>query len=204
MIGPVYVITDPTAPMPVGEQVLAAARGGAALIQIRDKHASDEDLAALVAELIPRVAALGARLIVNDRVDVALRTGAHGLHIGQGDGDVATIRRRMPPGMLLGLSIETVEQAKCIPSGLVDYIGAGPVRATATKPDHATPTGFGGLAAIIAEARLPTYAIGGIVAGDAAAVRAAGAAGLAVVSAVVRAADPQAATAALVAEWGAA
>jgi thiamine monophosphate synthase len=63
---------------------------------------------------------------------------------------------------------------------------------------------FGGLAAIIAEARLPTYAIGGIVAGDAAAVRAAGAAGLAVVSAVVRAADPQAATAALVAEWGAA
>jgi thiamine-phosphate pyrophosphorylase len=75
MIGPVYVITDPTAPMPVGEQVLAAARGGAALIQIRDKHASDEDLAALVAELIPRVAALGARLIVNDRVDVALRTG---------------------------------------------------------------------------------------------------------------------------------
>jgi thiamine-phosphate pyrophosphorylase len=202
MMGPVYVITDPGAGLPVAEQALAAARGGAALIQIRDKHTSDADFAALVAGLIPRVAALGARLIVNDRVDVALSTGAHGLHIGQGDGDAAAIRRRMAPGMLLGLSIETVRQARGIPRGLVDYIGAGPVRATATKPDHAAPIGFDGLAAIIAEARLPTYAIGGIGPGDAAAVRAAGAAGLAVVSAVVRAVDPEAATAALVAEWG--
>lgn len=203
MMGPVYVITDPQAPLPVIEQVLAAAHGGARLIQIRDKHASDADLAALVTELLPRVAALGARLIVNDRVEVALRTGAHGLHIGQGDGDAAALRRRMPEGMLLGLSVETVEQAHRIPSG-VDYIGAGPVRATASKPDHAAPIGFDGLAAIIAAAGLPTYAIGGLTCGDVIALRGAGAIGMAVVSAVVRAPDPQAATAALIAEWGAA
>lgn len=202
MTGPVYVITDPDAPLPVVEQALAAARGGAGLIQIRDKRASDAEIAALVARLLPQITALGARLIVNDRIEVALRTGAHGLHIGQSDGDVQAIRRRLPQGMLLGLSIETVDQARRIPP-VVDYIGAGTIRATATKPDHAAPIGFDGLAAIVAAARLPTYAIGGLGPGDARAVRAAGAAGLAVVSAVTRAPDPQAATAALLAEWNA-
>lgn len=203
MRGPVYVITDPEAPIPVAQQALAAARGGAALVQIRDKRASDADLAALVAYLLPQLAALGARLIVNDRVNVALATGAHGLHIGQGDGDTAAICSQMPPGMMLGLSVETVEQARRIPSG-VDYIGAGPVRATATKPDHATPIGFDGLARIVAAAGLPTYAIGGLDHGDASAVRATGAIGMAVVSAVTRAADPEAATRVLLAQWGAA
>lgn len=202
MTGPVYVITDPEAPLPVVEQALAAARGGAALIQIRDKRATDAEMAALVAQLLPRIAAFGAKLIVNDRVEVVLRTGAHGLHIGQSDGDVEEIHRRLPPGVLLGLSIETVDQARRIPP-VVDYIGAGPIRATATKPDHATPIGLDGLAAIVAAARLPTFAIGGIGPGDAHALRAAGAVGLAVVSAVTRAPDPQAATAALLAEWNA-
>jgi thiamine-phosphate pyrophosphorylase len=200
MMGPVHVITDPDAPLPLAEQALAAARGGAAFVQIRDKQAPDGDLAALVARLLPRIAALGARLVVNDRVEVALATGAHGLHIGQGDGDPCAIRARMPEGMILGLSVETEAQARRIPAG-VDYIGAGPVRATATKPDHAAPTGFGGLARIVAAAGRPAYAIGGLSHGDAAAVRATGAIGMAVVSAVVRADDPEAATRALLAAW---
>lgn len=203
MRGPIYVITDPGAALAVAEQALAAARGGAAWVQLRDKTALDDDLAALVQRLLPEMAALGARLIVNDRVEVALATGAHGLHIGQGDGDAVAIRQRMPPGMILGLSIETVAQAHLIPPG-VDYIGAGPVRATPTKPDHATPIGFDGLAQIVAATLFPTYAIGGLHPGDAAAVRAAGAIGMAVVSAVTRAPDPEAATRALLAEWRAA
>lgn len=203
MMGPIHVITDAGAPLPMAAQALAAARGGAAMVQIRDKHAPDADLAALVAQLLAPLEALGALLIVNDRVEVALATGAHGLHIGQGDGDPAAIRRRMPPGMILGLSVETEAQARRIPSG-VDYIGAGPVRATASKPDHAAPIGFDGLARIIAAAGLPAYAIGGLKPGDAAAVRAAGAVGIAVVSAVTRAADPEGATRALLREWGAA
>jgi thiamine-phosphate pyrophosphorylase len=203
MMGPLYVITDPEAALPVVEQARAAARGGAALIQIRDKRASDADLAAQVTLLLPEMHALGARLIVNDRAEVAIATRADGLHIGQGDGDPAALRRRLPPGMILGLSIETEAQALRIPAG-VDYLGVGPLRATATKPDHAAPVGLEGLARIIAAARLPAYAIGGIKPGDAAAIKAAGAVGMAVVSAVTRAADPEAATAALVAEWRAA
>ena len=203
MKGPIYVITDPGATLPVAEQARAAARGGASLVQLRDKTSHDDDLAALLRLLLPEMAALGALLIVNDRVEVALTTGAHGLHIGQGDGDVAAIRQRMPPGMILGLSIETVAQTRLIPPG-VDYIGAGPVRATPTKPDHATPIGFDGLAQIVAATVLPTYAIGGLKPGDAGAVCAAGAVGMAVVSAVTRAPDPEAATRALLAEWWAA
>jgi thiamine-phosphate pyrophosphorylase len=203
MRGPIYVITDPDAPLPVVEQARAAARGGASCVQLRDKTAPDDDLAALVRRLLPEIATLGARLIVNDRVEVALAAGAHGLHIGQGDGDAVAIRHRMPPGMILGLSIETVAQARLIPPG-VDYIGAGPIRATSTKPDHATPIGFDGLAQIVAATALPTFAIGGLKPGDASAVRATGAVGMAVVSAVTRAPDPEAATRALLAEWGAA
>ena len=203
MMGPIYVITDPDSDLPVVDQVLAAVRGGAALVQIRDKRASDAEMAALVAHLLPQVTACGGRLIVNDRVDVALHCGAHGLHVGQGDGDPAALRQRMPPGMILGLSVETVAQARRVPQG-VDYIGAGPVRATATKPDHSPPIGMDGLAEIIAAAGRPGYAIGGLGLGDAAAVRRAGAVGMAVVTAVTRAPDPQAATAALLADWRAA
>jgi thiamine-phosphate pyrophosphorylase len=203
MSGPIYVITDPDAPLAVMDQALAAARGGAGWVQLRDKRASDADMAALVARLLPALAPFGTKLIINDRVQVALKTGVHGLHIGQGDGDPAAIRRLLPDGMILGLSIETVAQARVIPAG-VDYIGAGPARATATKPDHAAPVGFDGLAQIVAASGLPTYAIGGLTHGDAQAVKRAGAIGMAVVSAVTRAPDPQAATAALLAEWGAA
>ena len=203
MMGPVYVITDPAAPLPVHEQALAAARGGASMVQIRDKRATDTDMAALVARLLPQMEALGTRLIVNDRIAGALATHAHGLHIGQGDGDAGAIRKRLPPGMILGLSVETLSQARVIPTG-VDYIGVGPVRVMATKPDHAVPVGFDGLAQIVAASGRPVFAIGGLKPGDARAVKGAGAIGMAVVSAVTRASNPAQVTAALLAEWRAA
>jgi thiamine-phosphate pyrophosphorylase len=200
MMGPVYVVTDAQAPLPVTDQIRAAAQGGASLIQIRDKTASDADLSALIAAVLPMVTAQGARLIVNDRVDLAIRTGVHGLHIGQGDGDPAHIRARIGADMLLGLSVEAEDQLSRVPAG-IDYLGVGPVRATPSKADHAPPIGFDGLARIIGRTTLPCYAIGGLKAGDAVAVKAAGAIGMAVVSAVTRAADPQAATRTLVKAW---
>lgn len=203
MRGPLCIVTDPQAGLSVPDQVRAAARGGARFVQIRDKHAPDAALAALITALLPEMAALGVALIVNDRVEVARATGAHGLHIGQGDGDPAAIRRRLPPGMILGLSVETEAQARLVPA-CVDYAGVGPVRATPTKPDHAAPIGFEGLARITTRLALPCYAIGGLGAGDARAVRDAGAVGMAVISAVSRAPDPAAATAGLLAEWRAA
>jgi thiamine-phosphate pyrophosphorylase len=202
MRGPLYVVTDPEAALPVQEQLRAAAKGGARLIQIRDKTATDAEIAALMTALLPEMAALGVCLIVNDRVEVALAVGAHGLHIGQGDGDPVAIRQRLPKRMILGLSVETEDQARLVPP-CVDYAGVGPVRATPTKPDHAAPIGFAGLARITALLPMPSYAIGGIKPGDAAAVRGAGAVGMAVVSAVTRAPDPVAATRALISEWNA-
>lgn len=199
-MGPVYLVTDALASLPVIDQIRAAALGGAALIQIRDKTASDADLAELIAAVLPMVTAQGARLIINDRAELAMYTGVHGLHIGQGDGDPALIRARLGADKLLGLSIEAEDQLAHIPAG-VDYLGVGPVRATLSKADHAPPIGFDGLAQIIERTVLPCYAIGGLKPGDAAAVKVAGAIGMAVVSAVTRAANPQAATRSLVAEW---
>lgn len=203
MTGPIYVITDPTARHSVEDQARAAARGGAWAVQLRDKNASDADMAGLIALLLPEMVAMNVRLIINDRVDLAIRTGVHGLHIGQGDGCPVAVRARIGAQMILGLSVETEAQARIVPSG-IDYIGAGPIRATATKPDHAAPIGMAGLARIVAAVTVPVYAIGGLVAGDAAAVKGTGAAGMAVVSAVVQAANPVLATRALLADWNAA
>ncbi len=199
MIGQVYVVTDPGAPIPVAEQALAAARGGAWAVQVRDKTASDADLVPVVAALIDRIAPMGVRVFVNDRIEVARATGAD-LHMGQGDGDARSARDRIAAGALLGLSVETVAQCARIPDG-VSYIGAGPFRATPTKPDAAEPIGPDGLAAIVAASPVPTIAIGGLTAGDVLTLKKAGAAGMAVVSAVTRAADPEAATRALLEAW---
>ncbi|TKD13713.1 thiamine phosphate synthase [Rhodobacter capsulatus] len=200
MIGPIYVITDPGAPLSVPDQARAAAHGGARAVQLRDKTAPDADLLALARQLLPELRAQGVKLFLNDRVEVALAAGVDGLHIGQGDGDPVAIRARIGAGMLLGLSIETEAQASRLP-GCVDYIGAGPVRATATKPDAAAPFGFDGLARIARLVSVPTLAIGGLTLADIPALKAAGVVGMAVVSAVTRAADPEAACRALVQDW---
>lgn len=199
MIGPVYVVTDPDAPIPVIEQARAAARGGAWAVQLRDKTAPESEMARMAAALLEDLGPLGVRVFVNDRLEVARQTGAD-LHIGQGDGDPRAARDRIGPDAILGLSIETAAQCDAIPDG-VDYIGAGPVRATATKPDAAAPIGLPGLKRIVSACSVPVVAIGGLTAADIPDLRAAGAAGLAVVSAVTRAPDPEAATRALHDAW---
>lgn len=199
--GRVYFVTDPGAPLPVVAQALAAARGGAWAVQLRDKIASDADLIAAAQALRAVLQPMGVALIVNDRAGVALAAGADGLHIGQGDGDPAAIRRRIGPEMLLGLSVDDAAQLAAIPRGCVDHLGVGPVRATASKPDHAPPIGFAGLAQIAARAPCPAIAIGGLGPGDGPALRRAGAAGAAYVSAIARSADPEAATRELVSDW---
>jgi len=199
MIGPVYVVMDPDAPLPVAEQARAAARGGAWAVQLRDKRASDAEMARLAGRLLAELEPLGVRLFVNDRIEVARATGAD-LHIGQGDGDPRAARDRIGSDALLGLSVEALAQCAAIPE-VVDYIGAGPVHPTATKPDAADPVGFDGLAHIVAASPVPVVAIGGLGPSDVPQLRMAGATGMAVVSAVCRAPDPEAATRALVEAW---
>lgn len=199
MIGPVYVVTDPDTPIPVLDQARAAARGGAWAVQIRDKRASDAEIARLAEILLAEFAGMGVRLFVNDRVDVARATGAD-LHIGQSDGDPRRARDRIAPEALLGLSIETHAQCAGICEGIA-YIGAGPFRDTPVKPDAAPAIGEDGLARIVAASPVPTIAIGGLTQGDIPALKRAGAVGMAVVTAVTRAPDPEAATRALVEHW---
>ncbi len=200
-LGPVYFVTDPDAPEPVPDQVRAAVAAGVGTVQLRDKRASDADMLALARELQRITRAAGASLVINDRVQVAIDAGADGLHVGQGDGDIAAIRARIGPRMALGLSVETLEQIGAVPPDTADYFGVGPLRATATKPDAAAPLGMDGLERIIAATPLPCVAIGGVKPGDAAAIRRAGAGGIAVVSAISRAPCMEAAARALIAEW---
>lgn len=193
-----YLVTDPglCARRGVLETVMAAAEGGVTVVQLRDKTASDAMLIPIAMRLKTYLAPRGIPLIINDRIEVALASGADGLHVGQGDMDVREARRRLPPGTILGLSIETLDQMPGVDPTVVDYIGAGPVFATTTKPDHAPPLGLDGLAAIVAASRVPVVAIGGLDARHVGAVRATGAAGVAVVSAICAAPDVTAAAAA--------
>ncbi|MEM7642221.1 MAG: thiamine phosphate synthase [Pseudomonadota bacterium] len=201
MIPPLCFVTEAGAPLEVPDQAERAARGGAGWVQLRDKAFGDAAFAELARAVDARIGPLGARLIVNDRVEVARAVGAHGLHIGQSDGDPRAIRNRIGPDLVLGLSIECHDHLAAIPPGCVDYLGVGPVRATASKPGHAPPIGLDGLARIVRSIDLPCMAIGGLGAGDVPALRVAGCAGLAVVSAISRAKDPEAAARAIVNEW---
>ena len=172
--------------------VEAAVRGGARVVQLREKtlatRAFVERARALKALLQP----MGVPLIVNDRLDVALACGADGVHVGQEDLSPRDMRRWLPQG-LIGLSIERLEQLDAAERLPVDYYGASPVFATATKADAAPALGLDGLRALRARTARPLVAIGGIGEHNAAAVMAAGADALAVVSALCAAPDPEAA-----------
>ncbi|MCH4565188.1 MULTISPECIES: thiamine phosphate synthase [Halomonas] len=190
-----YLVTDPglCADRGLVDTVVAAVRGGVTLVQLRDKHASDAELIDQARRLKAALAGSGVPLIINDRPEVALAAGADGLHLGQDDGDVAAARAALGERAILGLSVQTHAQLARLDPGPLDYLGLGPVFATPTKHDHARPLGFDGLAALVAASPLPTVAIGGLKAEHAAAVRSAGADGLAVISAICGQPDPEAA-----------
>ena len=190
----VYLVTDPglVGLRGVVGTVEAAVAGGATMVQLRDPHAKTRALVDVARAILAVTRPAGVPFIVNDRVDVALAAGADGVHVGQSDMRVAVARALAGPDMILGLSITAETDLDGDLAG-VDYLGVGPVYATGTKPDATPPMAVGGLAAIAARTRLPIVAIGGLHAGNAADVVAAGADGVAVVSAICAAPDPEAA-----------
>ena len=190
------VVTDPAcgAGRSVVEVVRAALRGGAPAIQLRAKDATARETVALARLLRAETRAAGALLFVNDRVDVALAAGADGAHLGDDDLPLAAARAIVPPGFLLGMSADAPEGALRAARCGADYVGAGPVYATASKADAGEAVGPERIAAVAAAAGVPVVGIGGIDASNAGEVVRAGAAGVAVISAVMRAADPEAAT----------
>lgn len=192
------LVTDPAMTERRGlvETVLAAVEGGVTIVQLRDKDASDTEMLATGRALLAALAPLGVPLIVNDRVAVAAALGTH-LHIGQEDGDPAAARAAIGPDAILGLSVTAAGGVASVDPAIVDYVGLGPVFATGTKPDAAPALGLDAFGTIARALPVPVVAIGGIDAENAAAVIAAGAVGIAVVSAICAADDPRAAAAAL-------
>ena len=195
------VVTDPDcgAGRRVVDVVRAALRGGAPAIQLRMKGASAREMTEAARALLAHTRAAGALLFINDRVDVALAVEADGAHVGQDDLPVAAARRIAPPGFLVGVSAETAELARAAQADGADYVGVGPVYATGSKADAGDAVGVERIAQVAAAVRIPVVGIGGIAIENAPAVLRAGAAGVAVIGAVMRAADPEAAARALIA-----
>jgi thiamine-phosphate pyrophosphorylase len=186
-----YVITDE--PLAGGrsheEQARAALAGGARVIQLRDKQATSRRLYEAAVAMRRLAHEVGALLIVNDRVDIALAADADGVHVGPDDLPVAAVRRLMP-GRIVGASAGTVEEALAAERDGADYLGVGAVyEARGSKADAGAPVGPERVAAIRAAVGLPIVGIGGIKTANAAPVIAAGADGVAVITGVVAAPD---------------
>lgn len=169
--------------------VQAAVQGGVSCVQLREKTLDTRAFVALARALRAHLAPLRIPLLINDRVDVALASGADGVHVGQSDMRPDDVRRLMPQA-LLGLSIENEEQLRDAEQWPVDYYGLSPVFATPTKADAAAELGLHGVRRLRALTLRPLVAIGGIDEHNAAAVMAAGADGLAVVRTLCGAPDP--------------
>jgi thiamine-phosphate pyrophosphorylase len=176
----------------------AVVAGGATLVQLRDKRGETRQLVDEARAIKAVLAGSGVPLLINDRVDVALAVEADGVHVGQHDMSVQDVRRLLGPDAIIGLSIQTPEQVRAAPLDIIDYAGIGGVYATTSKTAVKKPIGPEGLRRIVQVLRerganFPTCGIAGINAGNAGAVIAAGADGVAVISALSHAADPAAA-----------
>ena len=173
-------------------------RGGATLVQLRDKRSDTRRLIEEARAIKQALAPCAVPFVVNDRVDVAMAAGADGVHLGQDDMAVEDARRLLGSHAIIGLSIKSVEEAEAARLDLVDYVGSGGVYATSSKQQKNAPIGPAGLARIIAVLRrraadLPVCGIAGIDASNAAEVIAAGADGVAVISALSLVSSPESA-----------
>jgi thiamine-phosphate pyrophosphorylase len=193
-----YVLVDPARAggRPLDQIAAAAARGGTTLIQLRDKTGETRALVEQAIAIKRALAGSRVPLIVNDRVDVALAASADGVHLGRDDLDAVTARRLMGPKAIIGATVRADADVAALTPGSVDYVCVGGVFATTSKDNPDPPIGVSGLAHLVRLAReripgIPVGAIAGIDEGNAAEVIKAGADGIAVVSAVTAAEDPE-------------
>jgi thiamine-phosphate pyrophosphorylase len=193
-------IVDPerAASRDLAELARLCARGGATLVQLRDKHSDTGAMVETARAIKMALAPFGVAFVVNDRVDVALAVGADGVHIGPEDMAVADARRLLGPDAIIGLSIKSPAEAEAAPVDMIDYVGSGGVYVTLSKEQKKPPIGPQGLARIIdvlkrRKQQMPICGIAGVDASNAAEVIGAGADGVAVISALSLAPDPAAA-----------
>src|SRR5690606_4959938 len=198
------VITDRelAAPRSILEVAEAALQAGAPAIQLRDKTATPRELYEQARALSEMAARYGALFFVNDRLDVALAANADGVHLGPGDLPIPAAWPAPPRPFLIGASTDDPETAQRLEADGADYIGCGAVFGTSTKDVGEERIGPEGVAAVAAAVSIPVVGIGGIDGSNAHLLRGTGAAGVAVVGAVMAAPDPGAATREILAAFG--
>ena len=179
------------------EAVEAAIDGGVTMVQLREKDASSREFYELARAVRRLTCARRVPLVINDRLDIALAAGAEGLHIGQSDLPLEAARRIAGGRVFIGVSAGSVEAALAAEAGGADYLGVGAVFPTGSKADAGDAIGLENLAAICRAVRIPVAAIGGIGPANAGAVMHSGAAGIAVISAILSQPDITAAAAEL-------
>ncbi len=188
----VYVLLDRdfTGGRPLVEVAAAAVRGGATLLQLRDKGDNIRRFYTDAAALVAWTRAAGVPLLINDRVDIALAVDADGVHMGETDLPLLVTRRLIGAGKIVGASAASIEAADEAAAMGADYLGVGPVyEARSTKTDAGPPRGLDLVRQVAARSPVPVCGIGGITVGNAASVMAVGASGIAVISAVGLAPD---------------
>ena len=171
--------------------VKGAVAGGVTMVQLREKTTDTRTFLERAWALKRLLKGTGVPLIINDRVDIALAVDADGVHLGQSDMPVDIARRLLGPDKIIGLSVESLEQIEQANSLDIQYIGISPIFATSTKTDTKAPFGLEGARQAVKRSIHPTIGIGGINATNIAAVRATGLDGVAVVSAIMSAPNPQ-------------
>lgn len=181
----VYAVTDRTwlGERSLAEAVEEAMKGGATLVELREKNISEEELVNLATEIKKVTDRYGVRLIVNDSPEAAVKSGAAGVHIGQDDMDIHEVRRMVGKDGVIGVSAHTVEEAQRAEADGADYLGAGAVFSTSTKHDTVTLSPEK-LKEICDAVNIPVVAIGGINADNINELKGSGADGVAVVSAI--------------------
>ena len=192
-----YLVLDPTlcgGDRGMVETSRAAVQNGASIVQLRAPGWKKRELVNCAREIKKVLAPAEIPLIIDDDADVCLAADADGLHVGQKDLESHDARAIIGANRILGLSVSNLKELTLVDDSVVDYLGVGPVFATATKPDAAPAMGFDGVATITQKTKLPTVAIGGIKAHHVAGILAAGADGIAVVSAICGQPNPGVAT----------
>ena len=187
-----YLVTDPHLCATFGllNTVNAAVKGGITMVQLRDKEASTNDRIGVGKELQKILKDTEIPLIINDDVEAALAIDADGIHIGQNDKSTVEIRGKVGKDKIVGLSCETIEDAKAADPALVDYIGISPVFPTPTKSDFNAYIGLDGISDIANATSLPSVAIGGLKREHCGKIFSTGCQGMAVVSAICGKDDP--------------
>ena len=195
----VYLVTDraQTNGRPLLDVVTAALRGGVGAVQLRERGLETRALLELAIALRQATRAAGAALLINDRIDVALACDADGVHLPGHSFAVADARALLGPRRLIGVSTHHPDEVAAAAAAGADFAVFGPIFATPSKATYGAPQGLDALARARRAAALPLFAIGGVDADTAAAVRDAGADGVAVIRAVLAAPDPAAAARAL-------